>query len=118
VAMSNLFDNKQSKSLEMNLDENKKFQIKPRPTKPLAAINYLKRDTTFLQMMEETMNFIKDVIPTNFNITVNPPKDADITELNEKIKFVLYDIEGALNNLLYEPLRNPQLERYASIEKG
>ena len=101
----------------MELDEKKKFHIVPRKAKTLSTINYLKRDGLFLQMMEDTLGFLKEMIPSPFKIRVSPPRDADILEINETIKFVLYDIESCLNNIFFEPLRHPQLEAYASIEK-
>ena len=60
-------------------------------------------------MIEDTLAFMKEVIPSPFKLWVNPPPESDVLDINEMIKFVLYDIESAINTIFYEPLRHPQL---------
>ena len=52
---------------------------------------------------------MKEIIPAPFKLWVNPPPGSDVLDINEMIKFVLYDIESAINTIFYEPLRHPQL---------
>ena len=113
-----LRDDKEHKYLSLELNEKMVFKIKPKDHDEMSASNCLKIDPVFNEMVGNFSKLVSQHIrDRNIQISIEiPPKSAPHTTL-EYIKFLFYDFETSLNNIFNDPLRNPALETFLSVEK-
>lgn len=69
-------DDKEHKYLEMEVDEKMKFKIKPKESKRMNSINYLKTDLSFNNMVSTFSEVVKKYTKNNMSICFEVPGNS------------------------------------------